>query len=242
MLTRLEALSAFMTEDNLDAFLVTNDQNRRYLSGFTGSSGALLLTRDEQYLVTDFRYYQLIEKNDVQLEKLGAKILLREKIRPHVPLERAIMGVRFLLSDEHPSQEIKQFTDSPSIVLAKLGATISALISIELAIRGHLSPGGGFAAGVAGGTAIGLVAIVSSPEWMDNIYKRWNAAILEKVSVLIFFVLSALSLMGFALPMGEFGTLVSGGWITILNILVAVKVALGSWAAILIFIRYRGLL
>ena len=154
----------------------------------------------------------------------------------------AIMGVRFLLSDEHPSQEVKQFTDSPSIVLAKLGATISALISIELAIRGHLSPGGGFAAGVAGGTAIGLVAIVSSPTWMDNIYKKWNAAILEKVSVLIFFVLSAVSLMGFALPMGEFGTLVSGGWITILNILVAVKVALGSWAAILIFIRYRGLL
>lgn len=154
----------------------------------------------------------------------------------------AIMGVRFLLSDEHPSQEVKQFTDSPSIVLAKLGATISALISIELAIRGHLSPGGGFAAGVAGGTAIGLVAIVSSPEWMDNIYKRWNAAILEKVSVLIFFILSGLSLMGFALPMGVSGTLVSGGWIAILNILVAVKVALGSWAAILIFIRYRGLL
>ncbi len=154
----------------------------------------------------------------------------------------AIMGVRFLLSDEHPSQEVKQFTDSPSIVLARLGATIAALIGIELAIRGHLSPGGGFAAGVAGGTAIGLVAIVSSPQWMDAIYKKWNAAILEKVSVLIFFMLACLSLIGIQLPYGEFGTLFSGGWITILNFLVAVKVALGSWAAILIFIRYRGLL
>jgi multicomponent Na+:H+ antiporter subunit B len=28
----------------------------------------------------------------------------------------------------------------------------------------------------------------------------------------------------------------------ILNIIVAVKVALGSWAVVLIFIRYRGLL
>ncbi|ACB00358.1 MULTISPECIES: Na(+)/H(+) antiporter subunit B [Cyanophyceae] len=154
----------------------------------------------------------------------------------------AIMGVRFLLADEHPSKEVKQFTDSPSIVLARLGATIAALIGIELAIRGHLSPGGGFAAGVAGGTAIGLVAIVSSPQWMDAIYKKWNAAILEKISVLVFFLLAALSLMGFQLPHGEFGTLFSGGWITILNIIVAVKVALGSWAAILMFIRYRGLL
>lgn len=154
----------------------------------------------------------------------------------------AIMGVRFLLSDEQPSLVVHQFTDHPSIVLARLGATIAALISIELAIRGHLSPGGGFAAGVAGGTAIGLVAITSSAEWMDQIYEKWRAATLEKISVLIFFVFAGFSLIGWQLPHGEMGTLVSGGWITILNILVAVKVALGSWAAILIFIRYRGLL
>lgn len=58
MSTRLDSLAAFMAEHNLDAFLVTNAQNRRYLSGFTGSSGALLLTKDQPYLVTDFRYYQ----------------------------------------------------------------------------------------------------------------------------------------------------------------------------------------
>ncbi|MGB2923778.1 MAG: Na(+)/H(+) antiporter subunit B [Limnothrix sp.] len=154
----------------------------------------------------------------------------------------AIMGVRFLLSDEETTPTVNQFTDSPSIVLARLGATIAALISIELAIRGHLSPGGGFAAGVAGGTAIGLVAITSSSKWMDEIYQRWNAAILEKVSVLIFFVLAVLSLIGLELPHGEMGALFSGGWITVLNILVAIKVALGSWAAILLFIRHRGLL
>jgi len=154
----------------------------------------------------------------------------------------AIMGVRFLLADEQPSCTIYQFTDHPSVVLARLGATIAALISIELAIRGHLSPGGGFAAGVAGGTAIGLVAITSSATWMEGIYQRWRAAILEKVSVLIFLVIAVLTLVGLELPHGELGDLVSGGWIPLLNILVAVKVALGSWAAILIFIRYRGLL
>lgn len=154
----------------------------------------------------------------------------------------AIMGVRYLLSDETPSTRIHQFTDYPSVILASLGATIAALIGIELAIRGHLSPGGGFAAGVAGGTAIGLVAITSSSEWMEAIYRKWKAATWEKVSVLIFIVLAALTLVGVALPTGERGTLVSGGVIPILNILVAIKVALGSWAAVLLFIRYRGLL
>ncbi|MGF1458412.1 MAG: Na(+)/H(+) antiporter subunit B [Leptolyngbyaceae cyanobacterium] len=154
----------------------------------------------------------------------------------------SIMGVRYLLADEQPAPQVHQFTDQPSIVLARLGATIAALISVELALRGHLSPGGGFAAGVAGGTAIGLVAITSSSTWMEALYKRWRAATLEKVSVLIFVVLAALSILGLELPQGEMGLLSSGGWIPLLNILVAVKVALGAWAAILMFIRYRGLL
>jgi len=154
----------------------------------------------------------------------------------------AIMGVRYLLADEKPSGTIYQFTDQPSIVLARLGAIIAALIGIELAIRGHLSPGGGFAAGVAGGTAIGLIAITSSSKHMETLYQRWQAARWEKVSVLIFILLAVLTVMGIELPRGQMGNLISGGWVPLLNVLVAVKVALGAWATILLFIRYRGLL
>ncbi|MCF4969404.1 Na(+)/H(+) antiporter subunit B [Nostoc sp. CMAA1605] len=154
----------------------------------------------------------------------------------------AILGSNYLLSNENPSCTIYQFKDQPSIVLARLGATITALVGIELAIRGHLSPGGGFAAGVAGGTAIGLVAITSSYPWMQEIYQRWHAATWEKVSVLIFIVLSVITLAGYELPHGQLGELFSGGILPILNIIVAIKVALGSWAVVLIFIRYRGLL
>ncbi|PSB12487.1 cation:proton antiporter [Pleurocapsa sp. CCALA 161] len=154
----------------------------------------------------------------------------------------AILGVKFLLANETPIRTLVQFSDRPSIILARLGATIAALVSIELAIRGHLSPGGGFAAGVAGGTAIGLIAITSSAEWMEGIYKKYHAATWEKISVLIFVILAAITLVGWELPHGELGALFSGGIIPLLNILVAVKVALGSWAAILLFTRYRGLL
>lgn len=154
----------------------------------------------------------------------------------------AIMGANFLLANERPMSKIEQFSDRSSILLARLGATISALVGIELAIRGHLSPGGGFAAGVAGGTAIGLIAMTSSTEWMQGIYQRWHAATWEKVSVLVFIILSVITLAGVELPHGELGELFSGGIIPILNILVAIKVALGSWAVVLIFIRYRGLL
>lgn len=154
----------------------------------------------------------------------------------------AILGVQFLLANETPIRTLVQFSDRPSLILARLGATIAALVSIELAIRGHLSPGGGFAAGVAGGTAIGLIAITSSAEWMEGIYQKYHAATWEKISVLIFIILAAITLARWELPHGELGALFSGGIIPLLNILVAVKVALGSWAAILLFTRYRGLL
>lgn len=154
----------------------------------------------------------------------------------------AIMGVHFLLANERPIGQVHQFSDPSSILLARLGATITAIVSIELAIRGHLSPGGGFAAGVAGGTAIGLIAMTSSPEWMQMVYHRWRAATWEKVSVLVFIILAVVTLIGLELPHGEFGTMLSGGILPLLNVLVAVKVALGSWAVILTFIRYRGLL
>lgn len=159
-----------------------------------------------------------------------------------VVFSTAILGAQYLLADEQPTANVAQFTDIPSIVLARVGATISALIAVELAIRGHLTPGGGFAAGVAGGTAIGLVAITASSAWMEAIYKRWRAAMWEKLSVVTFIGVAVMALAGWELPRGELGDLFSGGWIPILNILVAIKVALGSWAAVLIFIRYRGLL
>ena len=50
--------------------------------------------RDPFYSV-DSRDYQVTEPNHNRLREMGASILAIEKDRPHVPLERAIMAVRF---------------------------------------------------------------------------------------------------------------------------------------------------
>ncbi len=50
---------------------------------------------DEPFWAVDSRDYQLIEPNYVNMAKVGTKILAKEKIRPHVNLERAIMALRF---------------------------------------------------------------------------------------------------------------------------------------------------
>lgn len=53
---RLARLRAVMAERGLEALLVTRPENRRYLSGFTGSSGYLLVTQEEGIFLTDSRY------------------------------------------------------------------------------------------------------------------------------------------------------------------------------------------
>ncbi|HTE86946.1 MAG TPA: Xaa-Pro peptidase family protein [Dehalococcoidia bacterium] len=58
---RLAKLRAELESENLDALLVSNASNRRYLSGFTGSSGSLLITADGATIATDFRYYEQAE-------------------------------------------------------------------------------------------------------------------------------------------------------------------------------------
>lgn len=50
--------------------------------------------RDPFYGV-DSRNHQVIQPNHDLLTEMGAKILCIEKSRPHVPYERAIMGIRF---------------------------------------------------------------------------------------------------------------------------------------------------
>lgn len=47
------------------------------------------------FWAADFRNFQVVNPQQERLEELGAEILALEKIRPHVPLDRAIMAIRF---------------------------------------------------------------------------------------------------------------------------------------------------
>ena len=56
MKDRLDRLNAQLPERELDAMLVSAPENRRYLSGFTGSAGYLGICKGHAVLVTDSRY------------------------------------------------------------------------------------------------------------------------------------------------------------------------------------------
>ncbi len=58
---RLARLRSEMADLEGDGFLVSTPENRRYLSGFTGSAGYLLITGSDAILAADFRYVEQAE-------------------------------------------------------------------------------------------------------------------------------------------------------------------------------------
>jgi Xaa-Pro aminopeptidase len=60
----------------LDAVLISQPENRRYLSGFTGSTALLVISADRAVLVTDFRYFEQVgrEAPDFELVKVKTKV------------------------------------------------------------------------------------------------------------------------------------------------------------------------
>lgn len=47
------------------------------------------------FWAADFRHYQVVQPDLDAIDEMGAEIIALEKVRPHVPLERAVMGIRF---------------------------------------------------------------------------------------------------------------------------------------------------
>jgi multicomponent Na+:H+ antiporter subunit B len=149
----------------------------------------------------------------------------------------ASLGVGLLLKGEKKASRLSGWREPSSQLLSRIGSTVNAIVAIELALRGHLTPGGGFAAGVAGGTAIGLLLIGGASEATITAYRRWQVSAIEESAVLLFLVLSVVVLEGFQLPLGVYGRTLSGGMLPILNTLVGIKVTLGSWGMVQNFLR-----
>jgi len=87
---RLKKLRSLFNEDKLDALLIVKEENRRYLSGFTGSNGNLLITGERNFLFTDSRYliqaqreashFQLLDTTSGGFQPSFSKVIKKEKI------------------------------------------------------------------------------------------------------------------------------------------------------------------
>lgn len=159
----------------------------------------------------------------------------------------AVIGVRFYLlrrSSEAPSASIPE-----SHVLqasAQILYPLILILGVYLTCFGHLSPGGGFSGGVV--AASGLLLCVMSIG-ADTVYRRLSGAGIERLEWALPMLIVAACVLPLAfarpalsnlLPVGRAGHLFGSPSILLLNVLIGLKVLIGSWMVLYAFIRHRG--
>jgi Xaa-Pro aminopeptidase len=75
---RLQRLRSSVEEKGLDAILISQRENVHYLSGFTGSSGSLLISGQDAILATDFRYTEQAERESTDFQITQTKQQLHD--------------------------------------------------------------------------------------------------------------------------------------------------------------------
>ncbi|GAF22651.1 MULTISPECIES: M24 family metallopeptidase [Shouchella] len=61
-MTIIQSLQKKLRDHDVDGFLIMSPINRRYVTGFTGTAGAVLLTETDARFITDFRYVEQAEE------------------------------------------------------------------------------------------------------------------------------------------------------------------------------------
>ena len=140
---RLSQMRSRIADLELDAFLVSEPLNRLYLSGFTGSSGYLVVTQTNAVLATDFRYVEQAER-----EAESYRIHRTRSGLPWLPEVAAHLGVsRLGFEADHMS-------------VAAHTTYTSSLEESDDASDVHLEPTSGVIEGIRGVKDAGELALV----------------------------------------------------------------------------------
>lgn len=158
----------------------------------------------------------------------------------------AVLGVRHYLR-KSKDIDLPNLSESEVVQTAvSFLSPLALLLCMFFAIFGHISPGGGFAAGVIAASALLYVAIAYGMKATEAKWDSRRLASIEKAILLSLLLLTLVPVifgktpLTDLLPKGTPGQLLSGGSILVYNLLIAAKVLLGSWLVIAAFAQHRG--
>lgn len=104
MKTPIQSLRPILQQKSLDGLLITKPENVLFLTGFTGSFGFVLITRENSFLVTDSRYAEkaqsLTHNTDVDFLLFDASFLKTKS---------SVFSGKFALEDSVLFSQKKQF-------------------------------------------------------------------------------------------------------------------------------------
>ena len=125
----LQLLSSMLPE-NADAAIIISNTNRRYFTKFVSSAGYLFLTREEAYLLVDFRYGEAAKNQAdgcevITFTELGKS--LEDIIKKHHVRKVMLEGSAFTVNDAEKMYKLLSSAGAESIKSSALDTLISKM-------------------------------------------------------------------------------------------------------------------
>ncbi|MFC5948689.1 MnhB domain-containing protein [Pseudonocardia lutea] len=150
----------------------------------------------------------------------------------------SVVGAAVLL---RPGREERERTEVPEggpplqavRLVGYLLLPVTLVLGLDLVAHGHLTPGGGFQGGVVLGTGLHLLYLAGGFRALERLRTFSPFEVGEAVGTTAFVavglagLVAAGSFLANVLPLGTFGSLASGGIVSLLNVAVGLEVASG---------------
>lgn len=151
----------------------------------------------------------------------------------------AVLGVSFFgkISQNQTTGSLQSAESQVIKASSSLLFPVIALLGVYLAFSGHLGPGGGFAGGAIAGTSI---LVISLSVGADEVGRRFHEQRMKKTE---YGIISFILLLGFASFLADKHITTPGLnviYTITMNMLIGLKVFIGTWVVLHFFIKHRG--
>ena len=129
IMDKLKAFRASFDVLGIDGFLVTNPHSRRYMTGFTGTAGTAVISRDDAVFITDFRYTEQAEE-----QVSGFRIVKQSGLMKNAVAEQVkALGIRKIgfEQDTLPYAEYDQYSKATEAEWVPVSDVIEKLRMIK---------------------------------------------------------------------------------------------------------------
>ena len=128
---RLAEVRRLMKEEKLPALLVSQPENCRYLSGFTGSAGWVLITPRQALLATDFRYWEQAERQSPELTLFKIKGRFVDFLPGFIDAAGGPRRIGYEMAHVTVDQLEQMKTAAPAVRWLKAGGLIEELRQVK---------------------------------------------------------------------------------------------------------------
>jgi Xaa-Pro aminopeptidase len=128
-MSKIKKLRSTFEDLKIDGIIIASSTNRRYMTGFTGTAGVVIVSREEAVFVTDFRY---VEQASNQAKEYNI-VLYKKDLIAEIAKQVESLGITKLgFEEEHLSyKQFRKYNEIISVSLIPTSGVVEKLREIK---------------------------------------------------------------------------------------------------------------